>query len=115
MGLRYVEFICIPAAVGLMVLAKPTVRLAYERMAFTSEATASTAAVLTAYAPALVGIAASQVITYAFYSAHETKLPVFLSIAVSLLNLGLDFVLVKLVGLTGLGAANSLAALGGAL
>ena len=115
MGLRYVEFICIPAAVGLMVLAQPIVRLAYERMAFTSEATASTAGVLIAYAPALIATAASQVIIYAFYSAHETRVPVALGIGISLLNAALDFVLVGMLGLVGLGVANSVAATVGAL
>lgn len=115
MGLRYVEFICIPAAVGLMVLAKPIVRLAYERMAFTSEATAATAGVLMAYAPALIAMAASQVTTYVFYSAQETRVPVALAIGVSLLNAALDFVLVGLFGLPGLGVANSVAATVGAL
>ncbi len=115
MGLRYVEFICIPAALGLMVLAKPAVRLAYERMAFTSEATAATAAVLVTYAPALVAVAASQVITYAFYSAQETRMPVAIAIGVSLLNLALDYVLVGPFGLAGLGIANSVAAIAGSV
>ncbi|MGE5579571.1 MAG: murein biosynthesis integral membrane protein MurJ [Bacillota bacterium] len=115
MGLRYVEFICIPAAVGLMVLARPIVRLAYERMAFTSDATLATAGVLTAYASALVAMAASQVITYAFYSAQETRLPVAIGIGTSLLNALLDFALVGALGLAGLGVANSVASTAGAL
>ena len=115
MGLRYVEFICIPAAVGLMVLAEPIVRLAYQRMAFTPEATVATANVLIAYAPALVAVAASQVITFAFYSAHETRVPVALGIGISLFNTGLDLVLVKMFGLIGLGVANSVAAAVGVL
>ena len=68
-----------------------------------------------AYAPSLVAMAASQVTTYAFYSAQETKVPVALAIGVSLLNAALDFVLVGLFGLPGLGVANSLAAMVGAL
>lgn len=115
MGLRYVEFICIPAAVGLMVLARPVVRLAYERMAFTSDATLATAGVLTAYAPALVAMAASQVITYAFYSAQETRLPVAIGIGTSLLSALLDFALVGVFGLIGLGVASSVASTAGAL
>lgn len=115
MGLRYVEFICIPAATGLVVLAQPIVRLGFQRGAFTAQATAVTANVLAFYAPALIAMAATQVITFSFYSAHETRIPVALGIATTLLNTALDLVLVRLFALTGLALANTVASAANAL
>ncbi len=114
MGLRYAEFVCLPAAVGLMVLANPTVRLIFEYGAFTSEATAHTASALLAYSPALVGMAATQVTNVAFYSSHETRIPVLLAAGTAVLNTILDLLLVKPLGHVGLAAANSAASLLGA-
>lgn len=108
-GIRFVEFICIPAAVGLMVLAEPIVRLVYQRGAFTAEHTALTAGALVAYAPSLVGMAALSVITFVFYSSQETRVPVVLSIGTALLNVVLDAILVGPMGHVGLALAHSIA------
>jgi putative peptidoglycan lipid II flippase len=115
MGLRYVEFVCIPAALGLMVLANPVVRVIFQHGAFTREATALTASALLAYCPALVGMAAIQIINVAFYSSQETRIPVLLAAGVAALNTVLDLLLIKPFGHVGLALANSAANLLGAL
>ncbi len=114
LGLRYVEFICIPATVGLLVLSKPLVRLIYQRGAFTQDATVMTARALVAYSPALVAMAAQQVVVAVFYATRETRIPVILSIGTALLNTVLDVILVRPVGLTGLAWANTAAYFGSA-
>lgn len=113
-GIRFVEFVCIPAAVGFIVLAEPLVRLVYERGAFTPEHTSLTAAALTAYAPAIAGMAAQSVITFVFYSSQETRVPVALSIGTALLNITLDALLVGPLGLVGLALAHSISMTAGA-
>ena len=114
MGIRYVEFICLPAALGLIALASPVVRVAFERGAFTQEATRITASVLCVYVPAIVATCAAQVVNISFYAAHETRIPVALGIGTALLNTALDYALVGPLGLTGLAVANSLSAFAGA-
>ncbi|MGI6662465.1 MAG: murein biosynthesis integral membrane protein MurJ [Bacillota bacterium] len=114
-GIRFVEFVCIPAAVGLMVLAEPVVRLVYERGAFTPEHTSLTAAALRAYAPGVAGMAAQSVVTFVFYSSQETRVPVALSVGTAILNIALDAMLVGPLGLTGLALANSISVTAGSL
>ncbi len=109
-GLRFVEFICIPAAAGIMVLAKPITRLAFERGAFTAEATESTARALVAFAPGLVAAAGLQTMNSAFMSLQRTALPVILGVIMSVVNISLDIVLVGPMGFLGLALANSLGA-----
>ncbi len=115
LGLRYVEFICIPSAVGLFILSQPLVRLTLERGVFSGDATSMTAAALRAYSPALVAMAATQVVVASFYSSRETRIPVGLSVVTALFNTVLDVVLVRYMGHTGLALANSIAHSAGAL
>lgn len=110
LGLRYVAFITVPSAIGLMVLSKPLVRLIYERGAFTPGATLLTAKALLAYSPGLVAMAASQVISTSFYASQETRLPVILSIGTSLFNIAIDFLLIRFMAHVGLALANSISA-----
>lgn len=114
-GIRFVEFVCIPSAAGLMALAGPIVRLVYERGAFTPEHTALTAAALVPFAPGIAAMAAQSVITYAFYSSQETRVPVALSVGTALLNIALDMLLIGPLGLVGLALSNSVAVTAGAL
>ncbi len=109
-GLQMVEFICVPAAAGMMVLAGPLTRIAFERGAFTAGATRATAAALVAYGPGLVAVAALQVINAGFMSAQKTGIPVLLGAVMSATNIGFDLALVTALGHVGLALASSLAA-----
>ena len=109
-NLRSIEFICIPIAAGLMVLAGPVVRLAFQRGAFTSGAAQATVAALTAYAPGLAAMAAVRIITAAFISSQKTGLSVLIGICSSLLNVGLDYAFIGLFGHVGLALASTVSA-----
>ncbi len=114
-GARYAMFICIPAALGLTVLAKPIVRLAFERGAFTPDATLLTAGALSVYSFGIVALALSRIVGVAFYSSQDTWRPVLLALGTSGLNIILDIILVGPLGHTGLALANVMASWAGAL
>jgi putative peptidoglycan lipid II flippase len=105
-NLRSIEFICIPVAAGLMVLAPPLVRLAFQRGAFTAEAARATAVALTAYAPGLAAMAAVRIIMTAFTSSQKMGLSVLVGICSALLNVGFDYAFISL-GHVGLALASS--------
>ncbi len=108
-------FICIPAALGLAVLAKPIVRLAFERGAFTPDATLLTAGALSVYSFGIVALALSRIVGVAFYSSQDTWRPVLLALGTSGLNIILDIILVGPFGHTGLALANVMASWAGAI
>lgn len=114
-GARYAMFICIPAALGLAVLAKPIVRLAFERGAFTPDATLLTAGALSVYSFGIVALALSRIVGVAFYSSQDTWRPVLLALGTSGLNIILDIILVGFFGHTGLALANVTASWAGAI
>jgi putative peptidoglycan lipid II flippase len=110
-GLRMMLMLNVPATIGLMVLADPIVALIYERRAFTSYDTASTAAALMFYAPGLLGYSAVKIASPTFYSLRDSRTPVIVSVLSILANLGINLVLVRVLGYRGLALGTAAAAI----
>ncbi|HEY3315985.1 MAG TPA: murein biosynthesis integral membrane protein MurJ [Bacillota bacterium] len=108
-GLRAVALVTIPAAVGLAVLRIPVVGVLFERGAWSAEATASTSAVLLYYALGIFAVAATPVPARAFQGMQDMVTPLFLGVGVACLNIVLDLILIRPLGLVGLPLANSVA------
>src|SRR6202040_2243709 len=70
-----VSFITIPAAVGLVVLREPIIRVLFEHGEFMAESTGLTTRALFYYAFGLPAFAAIKLIVPAFYSTHDTRIP----------------------------------------
>jgi putative peptidoglycan lipid II flippase len=107
--IRMVFFLTIPAAVGLIVLGTPIIRLLLEHGAFGPESTALVAVALRAFALGLVAHAAVEIGVRAFYALHNTWTPVLVGMGAMALNILLSLVWVGPLGLPGLALANSTA------
>lgn len=94
--MRNLFFLTLPAAVGLVVLAQPIVRLLLERGAFGPDSTAATAWALSFFALGLVGHAVVEIATRAFYALKNTKTPVGIGVAAMGVNIGLSWLLLRL-------------------
>ncbi len=110
-GLRLMAMLSVPAAVGLGVLASPIVRLIFERGRFTADDTAATAAALLFYAPGLLGYSAVKLAVPSFYSLHDARTPVAISVASVIVNVSLSLILVRVLGYRGLALSTAIAAL----
>ena len=75
-ALRIVSFITVPAALGLMILREPIIRVLFQHGQFVAESTRLTARALLYYAVGLPAFAAVKLIVPAFYSTKDTKTPV---------------------------------------
>jgi putative peptidoglycan lipid II flippase len=115
--LRHLLFLTVPAAVGLILLGRPLVRMLLERGAFGPDSTTATAWALAFFALGLVGHAVVEIVTRAFYALKNTKTPVGIGVAAMGVNLILSWLLLSLfagLGLPphgGLALANSIAVL----
>jgi putative peptidoglycan lipid II flippase len=78
-ALLSLAFLTLPATAGLVVLARPIVRLLYERGLFGPDATAGTAAALTFYAAGLVAYTSVKVLAPAFYALGAPRVPLVAS------------------------------------
>jgi putative peptidoglycan lipid II flippase len=110
-GLRLMLMLNVPATVGLMALATPIVALIFEHGRFMPSDTAATAAALMCYAPGLVGYSAVKIAVPSFYSIHDSRTPVLVSVATVLLNVALNLALVRVMGFTGLALGTAISAL----
>ncbi len=106
-GLRLVNFITIPSACALIVLARPMVQALFERGTFQAGATDLTASLLPYAAIGLVALAANIVLTRCCFACKETMWPVAISVVTVLLNVLLSLVWLPSLGARGLLLANS--------
>jgi putative peptidoglycan lipid II flippase len=79
-GLNLVTLLIVPATVGLFVLARPIVALAFERGEFNANDTALTALVLQVFLVGLSFAAVDQILIFAFYARQDTLTPALVGI-----------------------------------
>jgi putative peptidoglycan lipid II flippase len=89
-SLRIVSFITIPAALGLMIMREPIIRVLFQHGHFVAESTRLTARALLYYATGLPAFAAVKLIVPAFYSTQDTKTPVKVAAFALVLNIVLN-------------------------
>jgi putative peptidoglycan lipid II flippase len=113
-ALELVAILCVPAAVGLAALGVPVIGLVYEHGRFTHGDTLAAAQALTGYAVGLAGYAGIKVLAPAFYALGDARTPMLVSLVSILVNVGLNWTLVRGLGLghVGLALSTSAVALG---
>jgi putative peptidoglycan lipid II flippase len=104
-------FLNIPATVGLMILAEPIVAVIFQHGEFTAADTVATARALQLYAIGLVGYSIVRIISPTFYALQRSRIPVMVSAASVVVNVGLNLLLVRVMGYRGLALGTSITAL----
>jgi putative peptidoglycan lipid II flippase len=108
-GMRLILVINIPAAVGLLVLATPIIRLLFERGAFGPEDTLMMQPVLVVFAIGLPFFSFVNIVLRAFYAQKDTTTPVHAALLSFAVNLVLSLILMKPLGTVGLALASNVA------
>jgi putative peptidoglycan lipid II flippase len=106
-GVGTLVFLNLIAAILLVVLAEPIVRLIFQHGRFTDASTARVAFALMCLAPGLVAFSTVNILARAFYALGDTQTPMKISIACLLVNLILAAALVEPLRQGGLGLANT--------
>ena len=109
-GLRSIFFITIPSAAGLLALGEPVIRLLFEAGEFGPADTQATAYALLFFAPGLVALSGTQLLTRIYYSLQDTRTPVKVGIQAIIMNtvLSLAFLRFTPLGYGGLALAYSI-------
>ena len=110
-GLALMLLMNVPAAAGLIVLARPIVEVLFERGRFLPADTAATAAALRLYAVGLIGYSAVRIASPTFYALGQSRIPVTVSVCTIVLNVVFSVALVRVMGFAGLALGTSLAAM----
>jgi putative peptidoglycan lipid II flippase len=108
-GMRLILVINVPAAVGLVVLAEPIIRVLFQRGAFVAGDTEAMRPVLAVCAAGLPFLSFVNLALRAFYARKDTTTPVRAAVLSFVVNLGLSFALMGSLGTAGLALAGSLA------
>ncbi|HVP58901.1 MAG TPA: murein biosynthesis integral membrane protein MurJ [bacterium] len=111
-SLKLILAFLIPSTIGLMVLAKPLVRVLFERGEFTAaRSTPMTVSAIMFYTIGLFAYGGVKSTVQAFYSVKDTMTPMKVSIFSMLLNVVLNLILMRPLKLGGLALATSISAI----
>ncbi len=94
-SVRIVAFITIPAALGLMILREPIIRVLFQHGQFVAESTRLTARALLYYAIGLPALATVKLVVPAFYSTRDTKTPVIVAFISLIINIVLNILFLE--------------------
>jgi len=106
-----INMLVIPTTVGAMIFAQPVVSLLFGRGAFDTVAISMTSNALFFYSIGMIGFGLREVLSRAFYSMQDTKTPMINAAIGMGLNIVLNVILSKPLGIGGLALATSIAAI----
>lgn len=107
-GLRSLIVMTLPLSVLLSTLSQPVVRLLFQRGAFDADATIVTAQILAILNVSLVAYALRDLLVRVFYALGDSRTPFLTSFLTIALVVGLDAILVPLLGDCGVAATTTL-------
>ncbi|MCF3649036.1 murein biosynthesis integral membrane protein MurJ [Synoicihabitans lomoniglobus] len=108
-GMRLVLAINVPAAVGMVVLAAPIIRVLFQRGEFRPEDTLATVPVLMVFAAGLPVFAYVNLMLRAFYAQKDTRTPVRAAVMSFVVNVSLSLALMGPLSTMGLALASNVA------
>jgi putative peptidoglycan lipid II flippase len=111
LAIRMILLFTFPVTVTFMMLKLPIIRLLFQRGEFNIVSTQATAVALFYYSIGIFALATNYVIIKAYYALQDTKTPVRIGIGAIILNILLNFILIRFLGHGGLALATSIAAI----
>lgn len=106
-----ISLLIVPATVGAMIFAEPIVKLLFGRGEFNSQAISMTSQAFFYYSLGMIGYGMREVLSRAFYSLQDTKTPMINAIIAMTLNIILNLILSRYMGINGLALATSISAI----
>ena len=107
-SVRTLRFVVLPATIGMAVLAEPIISVMFGRGAFDAQAIALTIPPFLAYAVGICFTATRDILIKVFYAYKNTKTTFIVSVIGILINLGLNLVLPRFMGVAGLALSASI-------
>lgn len=107
-GVKGAAFVAIPATAGLMLVARPVVSAVFEHGKFSSADSTATAQTLIFYAIGLTGFFCQQIVTRAFFSMQDSKMPAITAGLAVIVNIFLNLTLIWKMGTAGLALSTAL-------
>lgn len=110
-AINSISLLVIPATIGAMLFAEPVVKLLFDRGAFDNQAIHMTSNALFYYSIGMIGFGLRDVVSRGFYSQQDTKTPMINAAIAMAMNIVLNLILSKFMGIGGLALATSISAI----
>lgn len=110
-AMNSISILIMPITVGAMIFAEPIVKLLFGRGAFDANAIALTTSALVFYSIGMIGFGLRDILSRAFYSQQDTKTPMINGSIAVVMNIVLNIVLSRYLGIGGLALATSISAI----
>ncbi|MBM7610249.1 putative peptidoglycan lipid II flippase [Lysinibacillus composti] len=106
-----INLLVIPSTVGAMIFASPIVSLLFGRGAFDDQAISMTSYALFFYSIGMFAVGIREILSRTFFSLQDTKTPMVNSALALIINIILNIILSKYLGIGGLALATSISAI----
>jgi len=106
-----ISLLVIPATVGIMIFSKPIVELLFKRGEFDEIASLMTSQALFYYAIGIIGYAFASIFARVYYSYNDTKTPVVNGAIGVTIDIILNLILSRIIGIRGLALSTSISSL----
>jgi len=110
-AINSIGILIMPITVGAMLFAEPIVKLLFGRGAFDANAITLTTSALVFYSIGMIGFGLRDILSRAFYSQQDTKTPMINGSIAVIINIVLNIILSKYIGIGGLALATSISAI----
>lgn len=110
-ALRMVIYILLPFVVLMIVLRKPIIQLVFERGQFDSRSTYLTSIAFLFYSIGAIGFGVQEIINRGFYAMGDTKTPMIIGGITIGINIILNIILVRIMGIGGIALATSISSI----
>ncbi|ENJ9655708.1 murein biosynthesis integral membrane protein MurJ [Clostridium botulinum] len=110
-AINMILIIMVPAAVGIAVLREPLINVIFKRGAFSENAASLTSQALLLYTPAMIAYGVRDILNKAFYAIKDTKTPMINSFIGIVINIVINILLIKYLGVSGLTLATTISAI----
>lgn len=106
-----INLLVIPSIIGIMIFSKEIVSVLFGRGAFGDNAITVTSSALFYYTIGMLGYGLREILSRTFYSLHDTKTPMVNAAIGMTLNIVLNIMLSRIMGVSGLALATSISAI----
>ena len=106
----FIALLLIPSSIGAMIFSKEITHMLFARGAFDTVALQLTSTSLMFYALGMMGMGLREILSRVFYSMQDTKTPMKNAALGMVLNIVLNFLLSRVLGVGGLALATSISA-----
>jgi putative peptidoglycan lipid II flippase len=111
LGVREIGYMMLPATMGLAILSYPIIKVLFEHNNFSPDDTLKVSAILIFHSLGLVFFGLLMILNRVFYAFKNVKTPLKVASISIIINLVLDWILIKYMDVSGLALSTALVAL----